>query len=142
VVELCREALTEVAPLRGGALYVLRDARPEPVEQSLGAEVAAGSVVVGTLDGAVVAYAVAAVEDLRDGRRLGRIDDLYVEPPARGVGVGEAVMGALLERFRAAGCAGVDAVALPGARETKNFFEASGFSARLLVMHHRMEPPT
>jgi hypothetical protein len=37
------------------------------------------------------------------------------------------------------GCSGVDATALPGNRATKNFFEESGFTARLLVMHHRLD---
>jgi hypothetical protein len=36
------------------------------------------------------------------------------------------------------GCNAVDAYALPGDRQTKNFFEESGFTARLLVMHHRL----
>jgi hypothetical protein len=30
-------------------------------------------------------------------------------------------------------------MALPGDREAKNFFEASGFKARLLTMHHTFE---
>ena len=33
---------------------------------------------------------------------------------------------------------GIDATALPGNRATKNFFEAHGFTARLLVMHHAL----
>ena len=38
-------------------------------------------------------------------------------------------------------CVGVDAVALPGHRATKNFFEEFGFTARALVMHHRFDVP-
>ena len=45
----------------------------------------------------------------------------------------------MLAWFADAGCVGVDAVALPGHRVTKNFFEGSGFTARKLVMHHRIE---
>jgi hypothetical protein len=30
---------------------------------------------------------------------------------------------------------GIDAVALPGMRETKNFFEAAGLVARAIVVH-------
>jgi GNAT superfamily N-acetyltransferase len=70
---------------------------------------------------------------------LGVIEDIYVEPEARAVGVGEAMMASALEWFTAEGCKGVDAYALPGDRHTKNFFEESGFSARLLVMHHRFD---
>ena len=41
---------------------------------------------------------------------------------------------------RAHDCLGIDARALPGHRATKNFFEAHGFTARVLVMHHRLDP--
>jgi len=88
----------------------------------------------------VVGYAVGDVERLADGRLLGRVVDLFVEADARGVGVGERLRDELLTWFTARGCAGADAHALPGARETKNFFETSGFSARLLVMHRRLTP--
>jgi ribosomal protein S18 acetylase RimI-like enzyme len=95
-------------------------------------------VLAGTIDETVIGYAVGRTETLRDGSTLGVITDLYVDEGARAVGVGEAMMGSLLEWFRARGCAGVDATALPGNRATKNFFEESGFTARLLVMHHRL----
>jgi GNAT superfamily N-acetyltransferase len=131
----------ELGPNRGGAVFVAREARDEPLEEGLAAELEAGhAVVAGTLDDVIIGYGVGRVEELRTGMKLGRITDLYVEPPARGVGVGECVVGALLAWFVERGCTGVDAMALPGDRETKNFFEESGFTARLLVMHHRIEP--
>lgn len=142
LAELCRDALDELrARERGGSVFVAREARAEPVEESLARAVVDPGllVVVGTIDQTVLGYATGRVEALRDGRCLGVIDDLFVEEEARAVGVGEAMMDLLLAWFRDRGCAGVDATALPGARETKNFFEESGFSARLLVMHHRME---
>lgn len=141
LAELCRGAIAEKAPARGGAMFAAREARPEPVEDSLRAalEDAAQQVWVGTIDGVAIAYAVAIVEELRTGDRLGVIEDIYVEPEGRSVGVGEALMGAALEWLTDQGCTGVDARALPGDRATKNFFEASGFSARLLVMHHRID---
>jgi GNAT superfamily N-acetyltransferase len=139
---LARAALDELAPMRGGEVFVAREARPSPVEESLAADVADPDVLVlaGTIDEiVVVGYAIGRTEPLRDGSTLGRITDLFVEPGARAVGVGEALMDALLPWFRDRGCRGVDATALPGNRETKNFFEMSGFTARLLVMHHRFE---
>jgi hypothetical protein len=36
------------------------------------------------------------------------------------------------------GCTGIDAHALPGNRDTKNFFETFGFTARLLVVHRSL----
>jgi hypothetical protein len=36
------------------------------------------------------------------------------------------------------GCVGIDALALPGHRAAKNFFEESGFTARAIVMHRSL----
>jgi len=93
---------------------------------------------VGTLDDVVVGYGVLRVERLADGDRLAVVDDLYVEPGARGVGVGEALMQTLIERATEASCIGIDALALPGNRATKNFFEASGLTARAIVVHRSL----
>ena len=65
------------------------------------------------------------------------VDDLYVEPEARGVGVGEAMMDARPRLGGERGCVGVDALALPGNRATKNFFETFGLVARAIVVHRR-----
>ena len=37
-------------------------------------------------------------------------------------------------------CIGADALALPGNRATKNFFEQNGFVARSIVMHRPLDP--
>lgn len=139
---LSARALEELAPTRGGAVFVHREGRAAPVEETLARDLADPDAVVlaGTIDDVVVGYATGRTETLRDGSVLGIIDDLYVDEGARSVGVGEAMMNELLEWFRSKGCAGVDATALPGNRATKNFFEESGFTARLLVMHHRLDP--
>ena len=140
MAELCREARTELAPQRGGSILVAREARSEPVEESLRAALADNDrgVWAGTLSGQIVGYAVTRVEPLVQGRWLGVVEDLYVEPPARAVGVGECLVEILLEWCRQRRCVGVDAMALPGARATKNFFEESAFTARLLVMHRAL----
>jgi ribosomal protein S18 acetylase RimI-like enzyme len=140
LIALASDALAELAPLRGGAVFVHREGRAAPVDDTLrrDLESADATVIAGTIDDTVVGYATGRTEPLRDGTVLGVIDDLYVDEGARSVGVGEAMMGLLLEWFRERGCAGVDATALPGNRATKNFFEESGFTARLLVMHHRL----
>lgn len=139
---LCRAARAELGAFeRGGAVFVAREARAEPLEESLHRTVAdeASVAVAGTIDDVIVGLATGRLEALRDGRCLGVIDDLFVDEGARAVGVGEAMMDELIAWFTAQGCAGVDATALPGARQTKNFFEESGFTARLLVMHRRLE---
>lgn len=140
LAELCRQALAEMAPNRGGAVFVAREARAEPIEESLATALDSPDqrVVAGTIDDVVVGYAAAHLESLRTGTRLAVIDELYVEAEARAVGVGEAVMASVVTWAEDEGCLGIDAMALPGDRDTKNFFEMSGFTARLLVMHHRL----
>jgi hypothetical protein len=54
------------------------------------------------------------------------------------VGIGEAIVEVMGERFGAAGCRGIDVIALPGHRAAKNFFEEQGFTARALVMHREL----
>jgi len=98
------------------------------------------SVIVGTIDGTVVGYGASAIEDLCDGAPLAVVSDLYVDPEARGVGVGEAMMDALVAHAEAAGAIGIDALALPGDRATKNFFESFGLKARAIVVHRDLRP--
>jgi L-amino acid N-acyltransferase YncA len=96
-------------------------------------------VVVGTIDDVVLGFGVARVELLRSGARLGVVTDLFVETDARGVAVGEELVGALIAFCTERECIGIDALALPGHRATKNFFEQHHFTARMLVMHRRLE---
>ena len=95
-------------------------------------------MVVGTIDETTIGYGAARVVGLADGRPLGVVDELFVEPGARGVGVGEAMMDLLVAWCVERGCVGVDAVALPGDRETKNFFETFGLKARAIVVHRQL----
>ncbi len=131
-------AVAEKRDQRGGDLWAVHDAQPgPPVAPSEGA--GAGDedtlVLAGEFAGAVVGYARARAVGLADGRRLAVIDELYVEPDGREVGVGECLMDALLAWAEGLGCCGIDAVALPGDRATKNFFEAHGLIARSITVH-------
>ena len=140
LAELHRLAVSATLPERGGEVFAARETAGEPLEDWLRDRASRGGVWAGTVDESVVGYAVAIIEDARAGVRLARIEALFVEEGARGVGVGAAMMAAVLEWSAANKCTGVDAWALPGDRNTKNFFEGSGFSARLLTMHHSFGP--
>ena len=139
LAELVRAAVSELAPLRGGEVWRAQEARNEPLEHELAPLLSdpRARVLAGTIDGFPVGYAVARIEQLTDGSTLGVIDDIFVEEEARGVGVGEAMIADLLEWCASQGCRGIDAMALPGHRASKNFFEGSGFTARKLVMARR-----
>lgn len=139
LVTLATEAVDEQRGSRGGAIWSRREARRDPISTLAAAlDDEATTVVAGTLDEVIVGYGVLRLERLDDGGLLGVVDDLYVEPAARGVGVGELLMGELVAHATEAGCVGIDALALPGNRATKNFFEASGLTARAIVVHRSL----
>ena len=142
LVALALELRGELRVMRGGALWEVRESRVRPVAEMFAELLMRDDTIVlaGTIDDVVVGYGTLELETLRDGRRLAVIGDLYVEPDARAVGVGEAIATELVARATAAGCIGVDAFALPGHRATKNFFERAGFTARALVMYHELKP--
>jgi GNAT superfamily N-acetyltransferase len=134
VDELRALLFAELRAYRGGELWVReRQSAARPDESG---------AFVGTLDDAVVGYGIVEVAELRDGDRFGKVTELFVEPEAREVGVGETLVGVLVEWCRERGCLGVDATALPGHRAAKNFFEEQGFVARSLTMHRELESPS
>jgi ribosomal protein S18 acetylase RimI-like enzyme len=137
IVPLAGAAAAEKRDQKGGPVWWRRERRQGDLGEALRAAVAAPDheVAVGTLDGTVIGYAVARAEPLADGGLLGVVEDIYVDPGARAVGVGEALMDHVLAWARDRGCFGVDSLALPGDRATKNFFESFGLVARAIVVH-------
>lgn len=140
---LARAAIDELTASKGGDVWRRREARQEPVGAGLAHAIEASDhhVVVGQIDEATVGYGVAHTETLGGGEVLGVVDDLYVDPEARAVGVGEAIMNELVAWCEARSCFGIDALALPGSRATKNFFERFGLVARAIVVHRRLDRP-
>jgi GNAT superfamily N-acetyltransferase len=140
---LLEEARDRLIELRGGpellAACTLPPA-PEPVGEQWVTDRwrgPQGVLLVGTIDGVVVGLGAGRVAT-HGAARVGTIDCCYVEPAARGVGVGGSLAESLVRWFVAKGCAAVDAAALPGDRGVKQLFESQGLSARLLVLHRRL----
>ena len=140
VAELAEAAVEELRAGRGGAVWARQAARRAPFLPDLEREHGAPDhlVVVGTVDGVVMGYGVARHEVLADGGRLGVVTDLYTDVGCRELGIGEAMMESLVHWCTAAGCFGVDSLALPGDRHTKNFFESFGLVARAIVVHRSL----
>jgi ribosomal protein S18 acetylase RimI-like enzyme len=122
-------------------MWPLADGLAEPVETSLRELLDDPDVmvVVGEVDGYPFGFAVARVEEILPqaaGERIGSIRLIYVEPEAREIALGEEMRDHLMDRLRGRGLTKFDAHVLPGHRLAKNFFEAGGFSARAIIMHH------
>jgi GNAT superfamily N-acetyltransferase len=132
LVALARAGRAEVADARGGALFVARECLPEPLEEAFEALRATGDggLFAATVDGVAVGYAVV----VSDGSEA-LLRELVVDPEARAIGLGELLLEAAIGWARARGCVGLGSYALPGARDTKNFFEAAGMKTRLLLVH-------
>ena len=92
-------------------------------------------ILVGLVDSVLVGYVVVRIVEPRAGTKLAIVNDLFVLPEARGVGVGRALLDVVVEISQSAGCIGLSARALPGDRATKNFFESFGLVARSIDVH-------
>ena len=142
VAFLARQGVTELRPHRGGQIWSLREAHAEPIEPIIAGYLSGDDelrfAVVGTIDETVMGYALMTIEALHDGALVAMVSDLYVDPGARRIGVGEAMMDLLVAEATTAGAIGIDALALPGDRDTKNFFETFGLVARAILVHRAL----
>ena len=130
-------ARVHVGALRGGAVLLGREVRPQPTTASLRDDLGAKDrlVLLGLLGMAPVGLAIAGLEELHDGTRLAQVTELFVEPEARDVGVGAVLMHALIAWATEEGCDGIGSTVLPGDRASKNFFESFGLVARAIAVH-------
>jgi GNAT superfamily N-acetyltransferase len=131
---LHRVATGELRAERGGEVWA-RQTRRHDVDGSFDLDDPAQLLLAGTIDDVVVGYARVLAEPLDGDGELAVLTDIFVDPEAREVGVGEALLDAAIDWARRRGCIGIDSVALPGMRATKNFFEAAGLTARAIVVH-------
>lgn len=88
--------------------------------------------VVSGIDGAVLGVASVRRNPTRD---CACIDRIYVTEAAREVGLGDAMLDALVQAARVWGVHDIEAEALPGDRDTKNLYERAGLVARLIVVN-------
>lgn len=66
------------------------------------------------------------------------LSHIYVDPEARRVGVGDSLMREALARAASLSDS-IEALALPGDRETKNLFERHGLTAQTIVVGRVLE---
>ncbi|MGA2803085.1 MAG: GNAT family N-acetyltransferase [Acidimicrobiales bacterium] len=140
LAELYRACRAALAGERGGSVHVLKEAFADPLEPHFRAMVHDDRrlVLLGTIDDVAVGLGVARLEEIPESARLATVEVLYVDPPAREVGVGEKLLAEVTDWATGRGATGIDVPVLPGMRTSKNFLEGSGFAARLLIMHRRL----
>jgi GNAT superfamily N-acetyltransferase len=92
-------------------------------------------ILVAGIDDVVLGVAVVARTEAH-----ARIELIYVDPDARGIGLGDDLMRAVLDNVRQWDVPEIQAEALPGDRETKNLFERAGLVARLIVVSAPLAP--
>lgn len=139
LLELYRRLEDEMTALH--PMWPLTEGLAEPVEESLAGvlEDTNADLLVGEIEGIPFGFLLARVEELLPqarGEALGSIRLVFSDPEAREVGVAEVMRENAMARLRERGITKFDAHVLPGHRLAKNFFEAGGFSARSIVMHH------
>jgi ribosomal protein S18 acetylase RimI-like enzyme len=130
------EEMTALHPM-----WPLADGLPDPVDKTFAQAIEDEDalVLLGRIDGYPFGFMLVRVEEMLNrakGERLAAIRLIYVDPEAREAGVGEVMLQTALERLRSRGVSKFDAHVLPGHRLVKNFFEAGGFAARSIIMHH------
>ncbi|MEX0796425.1 MAG: hypothetical protein WEB67_03690 [Acidimicrobiia bacterium] len=139
LVDMYRDLEKEMLDLH--TMWPLADGLAEPVDDSFATALEDDDtlVVIGSVLEYPFGFLVARVESIlpqAGGEEIGSIRLVFVELEARQVAVGEAMRDLAMDLLRERGISKFDAHVLPGHRLAKNFFEAGGFSARSIVMHH------
>ncbi|MFV0306696.1 MAG: GNAT family N-acetyltransferase [Desertimonas sp.] len=62
------------------------------------------------------------------------VEQVFVEPDARELGFGDALLAAATDEARRRGARVFEGEALPGDRDTKNLYERAGITARLITV--------
>lgn len=137
IVRLDHGLRATLSALRGGDVYLLRNHRPSPTEGSYAADIENPDklVVVGCVKSYPAGFGVVGLTRLAQGYVLAEVTELFVEAELRGVGLGAAMMDLLIGWARDNGADGIDSQAMPGDRDTKNFFEGNGMVTRALYVH-------
>lgn len=134
LTELLQACIAETPTARGGYLSGYPRRFDEPLAR-LSKALASEALFAGTVDDYIVGVALTSIDETMPNGPLAIVEELYVEPEAREVGVGEDLLDACVQWARSRNCTGIDVKVLPGARSAKNLAERSGLTARLLVLH-------
>ncbi|MEO6653919.1 MAG: GNAT family N-acetyltransferase [Ilumatobacteraceae bacterium] len=120
------EARSTLVDQRGGARWL---ATHDERGADWGETIDQLDVVVAHIGEVIVGYMVL---DARTA--VATVDDVYVTPPARELGFGDAMLAASIARAHDRGATHLEGQALPGDRDTKNLYERAAIKARLITV--------
>ena len=138
---LAAEARVELSNKRGGDVVERLDPHQADSRAGIGSAIEdpAATLLLGDIDGTPVGYGLMTLRTVVDGSLHATIEEIFVLPEARSVGVGEAIIEALLVDAIERGAVAIQSMALPGDRATKNFFESQGMVARSILVHRWLD---
>ena len=140
VDRLAAAALDAVRGERGGEQWLATAAPGVPGSRGVPGVGDGTEWLVGCIDDVPLGVLAATPVRWPDGRLVVRVDVLWVEPDAREVGIGEALVDAAVDLAHDVGAIALEGLALPGQRELKNLFERFGLVARAIVVHKALPP--
>lgn len=91
-----------------------------------------GFTLVAEFESVIVGFVTVRVA-VHGAAPVATIERIRVTEAARRVGVGDALLAGASVEARTRGCTRLDALALPGDRDTKNLYERNGLTARLIT---------
>ena len=144
IISIGSSAQDQIVGQRGGRQFLEDQADLGCLRARIGAAIGDPNqtVIAGSYDGVVFGFCLGHVvskSHVSEVGYLGRIEILVVDSEARSVGIGEAMLNKALDWFGHRGCTSVETHALPGDRDTKNFYESFGLKARLLTVHKELD---
>jgi len=86
-------------------------------------------VWVATIDDHVVGFLELACHG-----SIAEVRQVYVQPEARELGLGDELLATAMTTARRLGCTRLEGAALPGDRHTKNLYERAGVVARKIIV--------
>ncbi len=141
LIFLRKEAISEVKNKRGGKVMLNLDSFSDESSENFSYWFNSSDhcIFTGLFGAAVVAYGVLEFSTTNDNQIIASIKEIFVLKDARSVGVGESVIESMIKEAIEHDAVGIDSFALPGDRETKNFFETQGMVARLIHVYRPLE---
>jgi ribosomal protein S18 acetylase RimI-like enzyme len=133
--EACLEAFARLIPL-------LYDATPPPDQDTVARVLAhpANTVFAARADGRITGLLTLVLIELGTGREA-RIEDVVVDPSARRLGTGRALVDAALSAAAAAGARHVDLTSAPYRESARRLYQAMGFVPRDTTVFRRVLRP-